>query len=60
MLLHPGEAPISGSRQVESIQVRYGELGLALFGWKLNWLVVFFVASILFGFALRKVLGVEI
>jgi uncharacterized membrane protein (DUF106 family) len=59
VLLYPGEPPIS-SRAVESIEVKYKPLDLKLFGWSVNWLVFFFLLSILSGFALRRVLGVEI
>jgi uncharacterized membrane protein (DUF106 family) len=58
-LLYPGEPPIR-SGAVESVEVQYGALELGLFGWSINWLVCFFILSILSGFAFRKVLGVEI
>jgi uncharacterized membrane protein (DUF106 family) len=65
VLLHPAEPPLSGDLRIESIEVRYPSLALRLFGWNLNafpsgWLAFFFVASIASGFALRRVLGVEI
>jgi hypothetical protein len=45
---------------VESIEIKYKSLDLKLFGWSVNWLVFFFLLSILSGFAFRRVLGVEI
>lgn len=60
MLLWPGEPAIDGSSPIARIEVSYPGLDLALFGWGMNWLVFFFVVSILFGFAFRRVLGVEI
>jgi len=60
MLLYPGESPIPGSSPVESIQVNYKPLELAVFGWHIHWLVLFFVLSIVFGFALKGVMGVEV
>jgi uncharacterized membrane protein (DUF106 family) len=59
-LLHPGESPISRSEAVESFEVLYPRLDLSLFGWGMNWLIFFFVVSIIGGFLLRKPLGVEI
>jgi uncharacterized membrane protein (DUF106 family) len=59
VLLYPGEPPVPPGA-VESIDVKYRPLELELFGWPLNWLVVFFLLSILAGFAFRRVLGVEI
>jgi len=58
--MHPGEKPLGGSSAVRSVAVQYEALPLSVFGWGLNWLLVFFVASIVFGFAFKKPLGVEI
>lgn len=65
VLLWPGEPPIPRSRSVESVEVTYASLPLTFLFWDLNalpsgWLVFFFVASIVFGYAFRGVLGVEI
>lgn len=60
VLLHPGEPPIDASSPVKAIEVRYADLPLPVFGWDLHWLLVFFVASMVFGFAFRRTLGVEI
>ena len=57
--LHPGEPPLVGG-PIEAIEVRYAPLELPFFGIRLHWLVVFFVLSLLSGFAFRRVLGVEI
>jgi hypothetical protein len=59
-LLFPGEAPIAPSDGVESISVTYRPLDLRLLGFGVNWVAVFFVLSIVSGFAFRRVLGVEI
>ena len=50
---------------VESIQVTYASLPLTFIFWDLNampsgWLVFFFIASIVFGYAFKGVLGVEV
>jgi hypothetical protein len=59
-ILYPGEPPIDSSSAIDKVEVRYAELPLSLLGFRLNWLVVFFVASIAFGFAFKRPLGVEI
>ena len=60
LLLYPGEPPIDPELPVESIRLSYDYLPIRLFGFHVNWLLGFFVASIAFGFAFRKRLGVEI
>ncbi|HOE11024.1 MAG TPA: hypothetical protein PLQ35_08200 [bacterium] len=60
MLLYPGEPSIPASSPVESIRVKYRPLELAVFGWHIHWLILFFVLSIVFGFALKGVMGVEV
>jgi hypothetical protein len=60
LLLYPGEAPIPARSGVERIEIGYPALSLSLFGFGVNWLLFFFVASIAFGFAFRRPLGVEI
>jgi hypothetical protein len=60
LLLYPGEPPIDPEGPVESIRLSYDYLPIRVFGYHVNWLVGFFVASIAFGFAFRKRLGVEI
>ncbi|MCX7016062.1 MAG: hypothetical protein NTW86_26480 [Candidatus Sumerlaeota bacterium] len=59
-LLHPGEQPIDAASPVQSIEIVYPSLSLTLFGRPIHWLVWFFVLSIVFGFALKGFLGVEI
>ena len=45
-LLYPGEHPIPGDSSVETITVNYPELDITVFGFAINWLVLFFVLSI--------------
>jgi hypothetical protein len=59
-ILHPGEPPIDSGSLFKSVEVRYERRELFVFGWGVDWLVVFCVMSIVAGFALRGVLGVEI
>jgi hypothetical protein len=65
VLLWPGERPIASSAKIESIKVTYASLPLNFLFWDVNamasgWLIFFFIASIVFGYAFRRVLGVEI
>jgi hypothetical protein len=59
-VLYPGEPPIPASSPVRTVEIGYGELPLEAFGFQLHWLLVFFIASIAFGFAFKRPLGVEI
>lgn len=61
MLLHPGEAPIDPSSVIESVEVKkYPSLAIGVFGWDIHWLILFFVLSVVFGFAFKGVVGVEV
>lgn len=59
-LLYPGEAPIPNQSGVESVEILYPELDISFLGWRMNWLILFFVLSLVFGFAFKGILGVQI
>jgi hypothetical protein len=59
MLLHPGETPLPAS-VVESIEVIHPPLPLTIFGWSFHWLLLFIVFTIVFGYAFKGFLGVEL
>ena len=59
-ILYPAEPPLPADAPVTAITVSYPERDIHVFGWGMNWLVVFFVLSIVFAFALRKPLGVTL
>lgn len=59
-LLYPGERPLPGDTPLVSIEVLYPSGGLPLFGLSVNWLVAYFVLSIIFGFAFKGIFKVEI
>jgi hypothetical protein len=59
-LLYPGENPLPGGTPIDSIEVLYPSGGLSLFGLSVNWLVAYFILSIIFGFAFKGVFKVEI
>jgi len=60
LLLYSGEPPIKASAPIREIEVIYPSLPLKVFGWNIHWLVLFFVLSIVFGFAFKKPFGIEI
>jgi hypothetical protein len=59
-LLYPGEAPIKSQSAIESIEIRYPELDLSMFGKHINWLILFLILSLIIGYAFKGVLGVQI
>jgi len=59
-LLYPAEAPIPKDSAIESIEILYPELDISIFGWGINWLILFFVLSMVFRFALKGTLNVHI
>lgn len=59
-LLYPAEDPLPGESAVASISVGYPEDEVSVLGWAFNWLVLFFVLSVGFAFALRSRLGVTL
>ena len=60
MLLYPGEAPIHPFSVIQSVQVNYPSLSMPIFGWNIHWLILFFVLSVVFGFAFKGVFGVQV
>jgi hypothetical protein len=59
-ILYPAEPPLPANGPVTAITIPYPERDIDVFGWRLNWLVVFFALSIVFAFALRKPFGVTL
>jgi uncharacterized membrane protein (DUF106 family) len=59
-LIYPAEAPLPKESPLASIALGYREDAVSIFGWDVNWLVVFFVSSIAFAFALRGRMGVTL
>jgi uncharacterized membrane protein (DUF106 family) len=59
-VLYPAEPPLPSGGPVASITVMYPERALHVLGLGVHWLIVFFVLSIVFAFALRKRFGVVI
>jgi hypothetical protein len=59
-LLSPAEQPLPSGSPIQSIEVNYPKRALSIFGLHIHWLVLFIVLSVLFGFAVKRPLGVEI
>ena len=60
VLLYHGEEPLPASLQVSSLELAYPPLSIQLLGWEVDWLVFFFVASIVAAFACKGPMGVEL
>ena len=58
--LYPGEPSLSGDSGIEYFEIAYPYGTVALFGWKIHWLVLFFILSLVFGFLLLKPFRVSV
>ncbi len=58
--LYPGESAIASNSPFVSVEVKYASLPLTVLGWNVNWLVLFFILTMVFGFALKDLFGVQI
>ena len=58
--LYPGEKPLPGGTPVRAIEVLYTSRNLNFLGIGVNWLVAYFILSVIFGFAFKGVFKVEI
>ena len=56
--LYPGEPQLAAGA-IRKIEVGYASRNLSLFGWQTHWLIPFFLFSIVFGYALKGVMGAE-
>lgn len=57
---NPAEAPLSGGSPFRSIAIEYPDRDLRLWGFGMHWLLVFFIVSVVFGFAIKGLVGVEV
>jgi hypothetical protein len=60
MLTYPTEAPLPKDSPVKTIEVVHPQRNIILFGWRIHWIIVYFLLSIIFGFSLKGVFKVEI
>lgn len=59
-LLYPAEPPIPKGSSLAGIFLDYPDAEVDIFGWKTHWMVVFFLMSIVLGFALKGVFKVDL
>jgi len=59
-LLYPGEAPIPSQSAFASIEILYPKLDISIWGKHVDWLILFLVISLIFGYACKGMLGVQI
>jgi len=59
-IFQPVERPLASSGPIQSISVQYPSAEIFFFHWNVNWLVGFFILSIIFGFAMKGTFKVEI
>jgi uncharacterized membrane protein (DUF106 family) len=59
-VLYPAEAPVDGRIPIKTIEIQYPDKNMNLFGWGIHWIIVYFVLSIIFGFAFKGVFKVQI
>jgi hypothetical protein len=59
-LWSPGEGPLPPDSPVEAITLRYRPRTFELFGWETHWLVLFFLGSLVAGYALQGVFRVKL
>lgn len=60
LLLYPGEPPIPSQSALASIEIHYPPLDLQFLGKHVDWLILFLVVSLVFGYACKGLLGVQI
>lgn len=59
-LVWPAEPPLPADSGVAWIGISYPDRDIDVLGWQIDWLIIFFVLSIVFAFALRKPFDVTI
>ncbi len=59
-VMHPSEERLPRNGPLESIEVQYPSRNFYLWGYALDWLLVFFALSLIAGFTLKGVFGVQI
>jgi len=59
-LLNPGQKPLAKGSIVKEISVDYKRNSISVYKWKVDWLVIIFVLSIIFAFGLKGLFKVEI
>ena len=58
--LYPSDAPIPRGSVVERVVIEYPPRDLRVFGVNVHWLIIFFAASVVVGYALKGAFGIEV
>lgn len=59
-LLNPGQKPLAEDGSVKEIQIDYKRSSFSVFKWRVDWIVIIFVLSIVFSFGMKGLFKVEI
>ena len=59
-LLNPVEAPLPTGAPIKSIAIAYPDADVSLLGWRMHWLLAFFILTLVFALALQRPLGVRL
>ena len=59
LFLNPGERKIPTSSPIESILISYPSRQILIWGWDIHWIIIFFVVSLIAGYAVKGFLKVE-
>ncbi|MFH1539953.1 MAG: hypothetical protein ABIH66_13450 [bacterium] len=59
-LANPAEPPLPADSPVKYIKLGYPARNGAFFGWNVHWLIPFFILTLIFGFAFKGMMRVEI
>ena len=60
LLKNPGEPPLPDGAPIQSIRINYPDSRMRAFGWSMLWLWPWLILSMVFGYALKGPLGVQI
>lgn len=58
--LYPGDPPLPAESPFRRIEITYPAARMSLFGWRMHWIIPYFVLSLALGFALKGPFKVEI
>ncbi len=59
-MLSSGEAALPNSSPIQSISILYPARDINFLGWQINWIVLFFILSLIAGFIFKSALGIQI
>lgn len=59
-LWNPGAPPLPADVPLTELSITYPAKQFSLFGWHTDWVIAYFIISLVFGFAFKGVFGVEI